>query len=458
MGNQKSRGATSFQGPDGFGKAQPRTQVVRRQKGSTPCAQVCMDELLRHHRAYQAEDSTCGNPDVQTLRARVRRALHREYGAKALEVSWSLRLTEPALTRFLEDEHGDINRACQRVVAWLRWREEYGADQLLKSWPLDGLPLLMALYWPGSLTGEDHEGTPVQFNRFGCIDFVSLVRFDMVEAAVRHSLYLNELAAAQDPSGRMVMIFDLGCTKYEPAAITFDMEYWRCALVFLRAMAAVFGPNYPRTVKALFVTRAPPAFWLAWRTARSFAAFFPDFLEPRLRVFSDAGLPQLLEYMPLDSVPACLGGGNPCWSMLNTGGYLEQRSDGCIAKLRLHPWSPALRANRGEVRLWQPESPEAAEDDSSLRTSSSRYSTSSMYAENDSPPQVTPPSLRTSSSSTESTATVSAAPAASTIRAERRVIPGKPHQRFGEHTLSCNAVERVREMLHGLRHGGQRPR
>jgi len=409
--------------------------MPRRQEGSTSCAQVCMDELLRHHAAYQVEDSTCGNPDdIQMLRARVRRALHKEYGAKALEVCWSLRLTEPTLTRFLEDEHGDINRACQRVVAWLRWREEYGVDQLLNSWPLDGLPLLMALYWPGSLIGEDHKGTPVQFNRFGCIDFVSLVRFDMVEAAVRHSIYLNELVAAQDPSGRMVMIFDLGCTKYEPSAVKFDMEFWRCALVFLRAMAAVFGPNYPRTVKALFVTRAPPAFWLAWRTARSFGAFFPDFLEPRLRVFSDAGLPQLLEYMPLDSVPACLGGGNPCWSMLNTGGYLEQRSDGCIAKLRVHPWSPALRANRDPVRLWQPESPEAAEDDS---------------------PQVTPPSLRTSSSSTESTATSSTVSAVSTIRAERHVIPGKPHQRFEEHALSCSAVERVREMLHGLRQGGR---
>ena len=182
------------------------------------------------------------------------------------------------------------------------------------------------------------------------------------------------------------------------------------------------------------MTRAPPAFWLAWRTARSFGAFFPDFLEPRLRVFSDAGLPQLLEYMPLDSVPACLGGGNQCWSMLNTGGDLEQRSDGCIAKLRVHPWSPALRANRDPVRLWQPESPEAAEDDS---------------------PQVTPPSLRTSSSSTESTATSSTVSAVSTIRAERHVIPGKPHQRFEEHALSCSAVERVREMLHGLRQGGR---
>ena len=188
---------------------------------------------------------------------------------------------------------------------------------------------------------------------------------------MRHSVYLNELAASRDPSGRMVMIFDLGCTKYERScggSVDSDVEMWRCMLVFVRAMAAVFGPNYPRVVKALLVTRAPPAFWIAWRTARTFSAFFPAWLEPRMRVFSDAALPQLLDYMPLDSVPVCLGGNNPNYPMLNTGGYLHQRpADGCVATLRLHPWARANREPAG-LRLWQPDSP-AAKDSPSTSVS-----------------------------------------------------------------------------------------
>ena len=69
--------------------------------------------------------------------------------------------------------------------------------------------------------------TPVQFTRFGCVDFASLVRHRMLEAAVRHSIYLNELAAEQDPSGRMVFIFDLGCDKYERAAVDDNVEFKR---------------------------------------------------------------------------------------------------------------------------------------------------------------------------------------------------------------------------------------
>ena len=101
---------------------------------------------------------------VHSLRARV--ALHTEFGAQTHGVCFSLRLTEQTLQRFLEDEHGDVNRATRRVVAWLRWREDNGVDTLLTSWPqLDGLPLLMRSYWPGCLSGLDHEGTPVQLNR-----------------------------------------------------------------------------------------------------------------------------------------------------------------------------------------------------------------------------------------------------------------------------------------------------
>ena len=400
-------------------------------------------DCLKYEAAFRVGASVsygrmCSISDVQRLRVRVRRTLHNEYGAKTLETSWTLqfrlRLTDPTLSRFLEDEKGDINRASGRVVAWLRWREEHEVDQLVNSWPqLDGLPLLMRSYWPGCLlSGHDHDGCPIQFTRFGCIDFVSLVRYGMVDAAVIHSIYLNELAATRDPSGRQVMIFDFGCAKYEPTAVKFDMEMSRCALIFLRAMAAVFGPNYPCTVKALLVTRAPPAFWLAWRTARSFGAFFPDWLEPRLRVFSDAALPQLLEYMPLDSVPACLGGNDPVYPMINTGGYLQQRSDGCVGMLRLHPWSPVLRANRESVgvRLWEPNSPEAAEDDRPSSDTAERYF---------------------------SVLTIAA------IRAEGHVVPGKlrPPQRFearfDEHPLSQSALRHVREMLHALRHGQGRP-
>ena len=41
------------------------------------------------------------------------------------------------------------------------------------------------------------------------------------------SIYLNELAAEQDPSGRMVFIFDLGCDKYERAAVEDNVEFKR---------------------------------------------------------------------------------------------------------------------------------------------------------------------------------------------------------------------------------------
>ena len=41
------------------------------------------------------------------------------------------------------------------------------------------------------------------------------------------SIYLYERAAEQDSSGRMVFIFDLGCDKYERAAVDDNVEFKR---------------------------------------------------------------------------------------------------------------------------------------------------------------------------------------------------------------------------------------
>ena len=99
-----------------------------------------MDDLLRMSRAYRAEVQEESAPSpVQHLRARLQHALHKEYDTR-----WRPQLTEPTLSRFLEDERGDVDRATRRVLAWLRWRDEYHVDQLVHSrLQLDGLPLLM---------------------------------------------------------------------------------------------------------------------------------------------------------------------------------------------------------------------------------------------------------------------------------------------------------------------------
>ena len=99
-----------------------------------------MDDLLRMSKAYRAEVQEESAPSpVQHLRARLQHALHKEYDTR-----WRQQLTEPTLSRFLEDERGDVDRATRRVLAWLRWRDEYHVDQLVLSrLQLDGLPLLM---------------------------------------------------------------------------------------------------------------------------------------------------------------------------------------------------------------------------------------------------------------------------------------------------------------------------
>lgn len=251
---------------------------------------------------------------------------------------WLLSRRDDDFLRFMNSYPGNAAAAALAVLNTAEWRQRFRINNIVDEWPQtrEAAARVIRNYWPAALTGASHDGTPVQYTHFRCIDFQGLRRRQLVEHAVRHSVYLLELAAVRDPRGQEIMIFDMGCTEEESQTIpSFSFS---AAMHFLRTMAETFRPNYPLHAVKTIIVRAPAFFRAAWTLVQP---FMPSYLTSTLIVSGGVPMARLLELMPMEAIPASLGGTSPVW--VPSGGYLEQRAPPSSMSACLPLWRRELR-------------------------------------------------------------------------------------------------------------------
>jgi len=272
---------------------------------------------------------------------------------------WLLSCDDNVLQRF-QTQYASHAKA--KLIETAKWRASYGADALVRTWPADDSwsAKLVRSYWPGAVTGKDHEGRPVHVNRFGVIDFASLLKLMPVDVLVRHSVWMLEEAIELDARGINVQIFDMGgdeagdnlpkaeftivdAATYSEAAnhvhtgtspggsssrqiggaegagqmtsrVHSDgavaarhlfSRQTHATVKFLRAMAAVVDPHYPQMNATVYVVRAPRVFSAIWSLVSS---FMPRGVEKKLKIYHGLPLEELSRAISLEALPPCLGG------------------------------------------------------------------------------------------------------------------------------------------------------
>ena len=299
---------------------------------------------------------------VAALRMRLLHELPPKHKLELMDTSDEL------LNCFLRDCEFDEQRAEQRLKETLKWRSELGMlwQHNTHYWviwhrrrelcagtmaPLPPPPTastaaehLICHYWPATICGLAKDGTAVQCNRFSKVDWRALVREkDFIAAAVRVSVYLNELARQLQPSGEMTMIFDFGVSSLERAEGS-DTPFEPISIfAFLAHTARVMHAHYPFCVRRVLLVRAPLGIAYPWAVAQT---IIPGSTTRDVRVFSDTGLEHMRTLMDDDVIPLCLGGrGNA----IHGGGMLMQPPVRCGAAL---PW-----VRTSKRALWQPSKP-----------------------------------------------------------------------------------------------------
>ena len=73
-----------------------------------------------------------------------------------------------------------------------KWRQEYGTDNIRKTFPTSKYFSLLKEYWPASIVGQSKDGSYVFVERIGCVDPKSLLHAVPPDELLRFHVYVME--------------------------------------------------------------------------------------------------------------------------------------------------------------------------------------------------------------------------------------------------------------------------
>ncbi|KAG2297205.1 hypothetical protein Bca52824_043874 [Brassica carinata] len=223
------------------------------------------------------------------------------------------------LLRFLKTMDFNIDKT---VTAWeemLKWRNEFGADQIIQDFNFNELDQV-TMYYPQGYHGVDKNGRPIYIERLGkahpgkLMDVTTIDRYlkyhvQEFEKALQQKLPACSIAAKRRVTTTTTILDadGLGMKNFSPAAAN-----------LLSSIAKVDCSYYPETLHRMFIVNAGFGFRsLIWPAAQKF-------LDPvtiaKIQVLEPKSLPKLLETIDSSQLPDFLGGVCTC---ANEGGCLR---------------------------------------------------------------------------------------------------------------------------------------
>ncbi|KAB5564080.1 hypothetical protein DKX38_004134 [Salix brachista] len=251
------------------------------------------------------------------------------------------------LVRFLRMRDFDLSKAKDTFVKYLKWREEYGVDAILKvknEFICRPLPLSVnssrgSFVWnsvqefkfeeygevkkcyPHGYHGVDRNGRPIYIERVGMVDLNSLVQATTVDRFVRYHVSEQEKTlnfrfpacsiAAKRHIASITSILDVkgvGMSNFSKTA--------RCLFVEIQKIDSNY---YPEILNRLFIINAGNGFKMLWK---ALMAFLDARTLAKIHVLGYDYLSKLLEvidqstaefsYFLNSNLPSFLGGNCTC--------------------------------------------------------------------------------------------------------------------------------------------------
>ncbi|CAN6812778.1 unnamed protein product [Brassica oleracea] len=223
------------------------------------------------------------------------------------------------LLRFLKTMDFNIDKT---VTAWeemLKWRNDFGADQIIQDFNFNELDQV-TMYYPQGYHGVDKNGRPIYIERLGkahpgkLMDVTTIDRYlkyhvQEFEKALQQKLPACSIAAKRRVTTTTTILDadGLGMKNFSPAAAN-----------LLSSIAKVDCSYYPETLHRMFIVNAGFGFRsLIWPAAQKF-------LDPvtiaKIQVLEPKSLSKLLETIDSSQLPDFLGGVCTC---ANEGGCLR---------------------------------------------------------------------------------------------------------------------------------------
>ncbi|KAG5248844.1 phosphatidylinositol/phosphatidylcholine transfer protein [Salix suchowensis] len=188
------------------------------------------------------------------------------------------------LLRFLRMRDFDLSKAKDTFVKYLKWREEYGVDAILKEFKFKEYGEVKKCY-PHGYHGVDRNGRPIYIERVGMVDLNSLVQATTVDRFVRYHVSEQEK--------------------------TLNLRFPACSIAAKRHIASITSILDVKGVilNRLFIINAGNGFKMLWK---ALMAFLDARTLAKIHVLGYDYLSKLLEVIDQSNLPSFLGGNCTC--------------------------------------------------------------------------------------------------------------------------------------------------
>ncbi|KAG8055731.1 hypothetical protein GUJ93_ZPchr0001g30378 [Zizania palustris] len=243
--------------------------------------------------------------DVQELEAieRFRQCLHDEDLLPERHDDYHVML------RFLKARKFDIDKAKHMWSEMLRWRKEFGADNV-EEFEYSELHDVLK-YYPQFYHGVDKEGRPVYIELIGKVDPNKLVQVTTIDRYVKYHVKESErclqmrFPACSIAAKRHID----SCTTILDVQGVGLKNFSKDARELIMHLQKINNDNYPETLHRLYIINAGQGFKMLWGTIKSF-------LDPqtalKIHVLGNKYQNKLLEIADESELPDFLGGRCRC--------------------------------------------------------------------------------------------------------------------------------------------------
>ncbi|EJD35458.1 hypothetical protein AURDEDRAFT_117386 [Auricularia subglabra TFB-10046 SS5] len=217
---------------------------------------------------------------------------------------------DPTLLRFLRARKFDIVAAKTMIIAYEKWRKEFGVDEMKKNGFEFPEHEEVNKYYPQYYHKMDKEGRPIYIERLGLLDVNALYKITTQDRLLRRLVWEYErfiderLPACSKAVGHPV---ETSCTILDLKGVGIG-QFWRVKDYV--AQASNIGQNYyPECMGKFYIINAPMLFSTVWSAIKGW-------LDPvtvaKIDILGSSYKDKLLEQIPVENLPEDLNGTCKC--------------------------------------------------------------------------------------------------------------------------------------------------